>query len=75
MSFGEKSTFNTIDVEAEETTRLTVMPSPATLPSLHPVLARRSSYTSMVHQEREQKGQAMGKDIDVDFYLYFIRLI
>lgn len=30
------------------------MPSPATLPSHHPVLARRSSYTSMVHKEREQ---------------------
>jgi len=29
------------------------MPSPATFPSLHPVMARRSSYTSVVHQEEE----------------------
>jgi len=32
-----------------------VMPSPATLPSLHPVLARRTSYTSMVHQEQGEQ--------------------
>jgi len=29
------------------------MPSPATLPSLYQVVPRRSSYTSMVHQDRE----------------------
>jgi len=39
------------------------MPSPATLPSLHPVLARRSSYTSMVHQEvGDQKTTACSVD-------------
>jgi len=39
------------------------MPSPATLPTLHPVLARRSSYTSMVHQEvGDQKSTACSVD-------------
>lgn len=39
------------------------MPSPATLPSLHPVLARRSSYTSMVHEEmQEQKPSSCSVD-------------
>jgi len=39
------------------------MPSPATLPILHPVLARRSSYTSMVHQEvGDQKSTACSVD-------------
>jgi len=42
------------------------MPSPATLPSLHPVLARRSSYTSMVHQDAEtEKLMMMGNSCSV----------
>jgi len=34
-------------------TVLDTMPSPATLPSLYQVVPRRSSYTSMVHQDKE----------------------
>jgi len=43
------------------------MPSPATLPSLHPVLARRSSYTSLVHEEEVvDKMQNSGGSCSVD---------
>eukprot|EP00092_Neocalanus_flemingeri_P011582 GFUD01012483.1.p1 GENE.GFUD01012483.1~~GFUD01012483.1.p1 ORF type:complete len:359 (+),score=118.49 GFUD01012483.1:64-1140(+) len=42
-----------VDKQIRETSHTITMPSPASLPSLYPVLARRSSYTSIVHQEKE----------------------